>query len=200
MKLLGYEKSTFNFVNKLHLDCHANSRILDVGCGTGVVGLSLMSKFPQSTLLATDTHKKLLHQVTANAKKYGLDVSRISLGLSDITLPDKVTLTHDSLSLLQPNHFDIVSASSVIGYSKNQERTIKKLLSLIKPGGYFINMEMNEHLLGRWISHGYHYPMMPLLNMTKIIESERFHVESIPLTMRCFPTNITRICFIAQKQ
>ncbi len=198
MRLLGYDRSISNFIKKLNVHCPVDSKILDVGCGTGVVGLSLMEKIPKASLLATDLDQRLLHQVMANAKEYRLDKSRVSVGLSDVTSPDNVTLT-DSSILLKQKHFDIVSASGTIGYSKNQEKTIRKLLSLIKPGGYFIDMEMNEHLFARLVAYRYQYSIMSISNMKRIIESEGYSVEIIPLTFKNFPANLTRLCIIAQR-
>ncbi len=200
VKISGFERGMANFIKDLNLNCPANSRILDCGCGTGVVGISLMRKFQRSTLLATDSDKRFLRQTITNAKKGGFVKSRISMGFSDITSPDKVRLPNSSLILLRPQSFDIVSVGGAIGYSKNQKKTIKTLLSLIKPGGYFINLELNEGILGKWISKRYHYPIMPLVKIKSIIENEGYRLLSIPFSIRDFPANLTRTCFIAKIQ
>ena len=199
MKLLCYERAISRFIDDLDLKCKKNSRILDVGCGTGIIGLQLIEKFQNSTLLATDAQEKFLYETIANAKKKRISKDRISVGISDITTPDKVKILDDYSVSLKKESFDIVSFSGVVGYSKNQKESIITLLSLIKPNGYLIDLEMNEKPVGKWIASRYHYNVMSLIEMIKLIEDERYEVFRIPLSLKYFPANLTRIGIVAKK-
>jgi len=199
MQICGFEKSISKFVNDLDLELKDNNKILEVGCGTGVIGLQLIEKFPKSTLFATDILEKFLYQTIHNAEKRGISKDKISVAISDISTPDKVTLLDNSSNYLEKESFDIVCVGATIGYSKNKEETIKKLLDLIKPKGYLINLEMNEWIIGKLTSDEYQYSNIPLTEMKKIIEEMGHEVSFIPLSMKYFPTNLTRIGMVVRK-
>ncbi|MDD5547402.1 MAG: class I SAM-dependent methyltransferase [Candidatus Pacebacteria bacterium] len=198
-KILGVERGIDNFLKETDFDCQNDIKILEVGCGNGAIGLHLLKRFPKSTLLATDIEENSLKELIKNFKKQGVDNNRISVGLSDITTPDEFKSLNNSVSHLNPQSFDVVCAGGVIGYSKNQPETIKKLLNLIKPGGYFIDIEMNDKFLGKFIGSQYNYPIMPLKKIKKLIENEGYKVSIIPFSERHFPANLSRCGIIARK-
>ncbi len=197
MKALGFERSISSFIESLDLDHPNDARILDVGCGTGIIGLTLMQDRPESTLVATDLNSDLLHQTRLNAKERGINESRITLGISDITNPREAKSINIPSKQLNIEKFDIVSTGAAIGYSQNQENTLKILLNMVKPNGYFINIEMNEQFFGRITSRKYCYPIIPLSDMKEIIENAGFTVTSIPVDR--FPARLTRTCYIARR-
>ncbi|MDM8566753.1 methyltransferase domain-containing protein [Candidatus Halobeggiatoa sp. HSG11] len=197
MKILGFERSISNFILSLNLEYPSDSKILDVGCGTGIIGLTLMNERPNSTLIATDLNSDLLLRTKQNAKKMGIEESRITLGMSDISQPNKAKSITNPSTFLEIDKFDIVSIGATIGYSKSQETTITTLLDMVKHNGYFINIEMNENLIGKLVSKKYCYPILPLSKMENIIKSCGFNVTSVPIST--FPANLTRVCYIARK-
>ncbi|MBI5390250.1 methyltransferase domain-containing protein [Candidatus Woesearchaeota archaeon] len=199
MRILGYESGISRFIDNLNLKCQTNSKILDIGCGTGVIGLQLITKFPKSTLMATDIQENFLHELITNTKKRGINNQKISVGISNIATPTKVMLLDGSSVSLNRESFDIVSVGATIGYSKDPKKTIRALLGLIKPGGYFINLEMNEKFIGRWTSSRYHYSNISLTEMKQIIENEGHNVSVLPISVKYFPTNLTRVGILVQK-
>ncbi len=199
MKLFGFERSISSFVEKLEISCSNEADILDVGCGTGVVGLSLAKNIPKSKLLLTDLNSSLLIQAISNAQKAGIFNARITTGISDISMPRKIKLADDSEICLQENKFDVVSVGAAIGYSKDQENTIIELLSLVKKGGYFLNIEMNDGYIGSLVSSRYKYPIIPIHKMQRIITSQGFSLIDVPLSINYFPANFTRKCMLAKK-
>ncbi|MBW3017961.1 class I SAM-dependent methyltransferase [Candidatus Woesearchaeota archaeon] len=198
--MLGYERGINHFIEKISLDCPKNCRILDIGCGTGIIGLKLMEIFPDSTLLATDIEKNFLLETIKNAKKRKLSTNRISVGISDVSHPKKIEFLDNQSELLKKQSFDIVCAGASIGYSKRQEHTIKELLSLIKPGGYFINIEMNEKHFGKKLSEKYSYKPLPLDNIKKIISDEGCEVSAVSFSLKEFPAGLSRHGIVARKK
>jgi release factor glutamine methyltransferase len=61
------------------------SRILDVGTGSGVIALSLAAKFPNAKITATDISEDALALARENAKRLGL-TSRIEFLKGDLLL------------------------------------------------------------------------------------------------------------------
>ncbi len=200
MNLLGFDRQISHFMDDLVLDHPNVENILDVGCGTGVMGLQLAQRFSGATLLATDIQERFLQGVMSNSEKMGIGQDRISVGLSDISTPSDVTLVPGDSVMLEKESFDLISVGAVIGYSKDQSGTIRALLNLVKPGGTLINLEMNERLMGRWTSHRYEYDVMPLNKMEATMVGEGCVVSMLPLSLTYFPASATRIGILAVKK
>ena len=60
IKVFGFKRSISQFVEGLNLDHPSDAKILDVGCGTGVIGLALMKNRQDSILVATDLNTDFL--------------------------------------------------------------------------------------------------------------------------------------------
>ena len=100
------------------------------------MGLTLMSRAPQSTLVATDLHTDLLEDARQNAIAHGVDPARITIGVSDVSHPEDVRSLNGSAVHMTARRFDIVATGAVIGYARDEERSLMTLLDMVKPGGY----------------------------------------------------------------
>jgi len=193
LKLLGYERGISHFIERLELECREEARILDLGCGSGVVGLTLLERFPRATLLATDIEPNFLKAMLANARERGIDESRITVGVADVSDPDRVTLLDGTVVNLDRNSFDIVSLGAMLAYSKNPAETIRRLLDLIRPGGYLVNLEMNRRALGRFVAWIYSYRPVPTDDIRELIEGRGHSFTDMPFSITDFPANLTRV-------
>jgi ubiquinone/menaquinone biosynthesis C-methylase UbiE len=198
MKNLGFDASIADFIKKLPLVDGCYKNILDAGCGTGSIGLTLAQRYPQSSVMFTDINKNLLSSVIDNAEKKGISSKRLSFAQADISSPKQLTLQTNQESRLSDADFDIVATGAVIGYSQNPKSTLEALLSLVKPKGYFINIEMNQGFLGKAVSKKYQYPVMALTEMETIIQSNGFELMLIDIDT--FPAKLTRMCYVARKR
>jgi len=199
MKFLGYESGIDRFLRGLNLQCPDDCRILDVGCGTGLVGLHFLERFPDSTLQATDLEPNFLQATLANAGKRRLDQRRISVGVSNVSSPQNLTALDGTPSTLTYNSFHLVCLGAVVGYADNTEDSIRKLLQLLVPGGYLINLEMNESPTGRFVSRRYHYRNIPLQRMQDVISDAGCEVSVTKLRLTHLPAKFTRTAIIARK-
>jgi 2-polyprenyl-3-methyl-5-hydroxy-6-metoxy-1,4-benzoquinol methylase len=197
IKLFGFERSLARFLRQIDMPLPPGAALLEVGCATGIMGLTLMQRSAGSTLVATDLHRDLLDEVRLNAMAHGIDPARLTLGVSDISHPEVATSLNGSPVSLAQRTFDVVVTGAVIGYARDEEQSLHTLLDMVKPGGYFLNIEMNENFIGRTTSRRYHYPVMPLAQMEQIITRHGFNVRRIPV--RTFPARLTRICYLARK-
>lgn len=198
LKLFGFEAGINRFLDRLELACPEGCRILDIACGSGIVGLNLLERFPGSTLLATDLERNFLKETQANARERGIDPARITVGLSDLTRPRQVDLLDGGSVTLEDGSFDIVCVGGALGYSKDVEASLEALLGLLKPGGYFINLEMNTKPVGKVIAALYDYRVMPLQEMKALIERAGGEADIVPFGLRDFPANLTRVGLVGR--
>jgi len=63
------------------------TRVLDVGCGSGVLGLSLKYLKPELAVALIDTSEEAVKQTKINAKQLGLNVSIKRMDLRAVTAP-----------------------------------------------------------------------------------------------------------------
>ena len=199
MNVFGYECQISRFIKNLDLGGKEAKSMLDAGCGTGVIGLQLLKKFPKSKLLATDIQERFLQMTLKNSKRKGISRDRISVGLSDISSPTKVKILNGASRSLKKESFDIVSVGAAIGYSDNPKKTLKELLKLVKPGGYLLDIEMNEKLTGKWVASRYQYNNIPLDDIIKFAEDQGHEASFIPFSAKYFPVNLTRIGILVVK-
>lgn len=66
----------------------ANLKIIDFGCGSGCIGLTLLSYFPKANLISVDINQKALNISKRNAKKIGVK-DRVTFLYKDISTIDR---------------------------------------------------------------------------------------------------------------
>ena len=197
VKVLGIERSLARFLEQLDQKLPPDASILDVACGTGMIGLTLIARCPRGTLVATDLNRDLLEAARQNALEHGVNGHRLMLGVSDISQPDVVAPLNGTSNSVTLEQFDVVATGAAIGYSRDREHTIETLLKMVKPGGCFLNIEMNETFIGKATSRRYHYPQLTHAQLDRVAAREGFVVTEVPI--RTFPARLTRTCYIARR-
>ncbi|MFO8016729.1 MAG: methyltransferase domain-containing protein [Candidatus Woesearchaeota archaeon] len=200
MKFLGYDLQMGRFIQDLDLNGMKECRILDVGCGTGTLGLRLLKRFPGSKLISTDIQERFLHGITKKRRKEGISREKISTGILDVSRPEMIKFLDDTPSRLEEESFDIISIGGVIGYSKDHKKTLKRLLRLTRPGGYIIDLEMNNGPVGKYIARRYHYETPEADEMKRFIEKGGHEFSRVPIPAKYFPINLTREGMIIRKK
>ena len=199
MKSLGYESSIDRFLRSLDFPLAGGSRILDAGCGTGLLGLHFMQRIAGATLHATDLERNFLAATLANANVRGIDPERITVGVADISSPKKMTLLNNSVLNLDDSSFDLICIGAVVGYASDTESSLQGLIDLLAPGGRLINIEMNESLTGRFVSNRYHYKNISLQRMQSIMQNAGCEVTAMKFKLKHLPAKFTRTAMVAHK-
>jgi tRNA (cmo5U34)-methyltransferase len=107
---------------------------LDLGCGDGILGASILGTFPQSRGVLADFSEPMLEEAREQLKEYAGQLVFENLDYGE---PDWV-------NRMQPHGpFDaIVSGYSIHHQPDDRKRVIyEEIFSLLKPGGWFINIE-----------------------------------------------------------
>jgi len=200
LKSFGFSRSLDRFLKTLTLQCPSDCRILDAGCGTGLLGLHFLERFPLATLQATDLEPNFLAAMLTNADKRGIKRQRISSAVADISHPGQLTSLDGVQTTLPAASFDLICTGAVVGYANDTEASIRQLIKLLSPGGYFVNVEMNEQRVGKFVSHRYHYHNISLARVQSLMCEEDCEVSVATLSFRHFPAKLTRTAIVGRKK
>lgn len=112
------------------------SKILDIGCGTGLLSLKLLEK-ADCHVIGIDNSEEMMAIFQDKIKKLGLG--------SNVTckLMDAESVKFDD------NTFDIVVSSVVLHHLKNKLAPLKKFYKILKPCGIFIIGEIDMDTTGK---------------------------------------------------
>ncbi|MDD5567604.1 MAG: methyltransferase domain-containing protein [Candidatus Omnitrophica bacterium] len=131
-------------------DC---DKVLDIGCGTGLLSLRLLQKAGCS-ITGIDISEEMLAIFKGKIKESGLE-QKIESRLMDI----------DSLNF-KNNTFDAAVSSVVLHHLKDKPKALKKIYKLLKPGGLFVIGEVDMD------STGSHADTKRLQRMLRVLEQE----------------------------
>jgi ubiquinone/menaquinone biosynthesis C-methylase UbiE len=104
-------------------DPRSGQRVLDVGCGTGTLALSLKARAPETEVIGLDADPEILDRARANAREAELDV-RFDRALAT-ELP------------FEDGSFDMVVSTLFFHHltSADKRRTAKEIARVLKSGG-----------------------------------------------------------------
>jgi len=199
MKSFGYERGIDRFLRGISLQHSGKFRILDAGCGTGLMGLHLLQRSPDAELLATDLEPNFLKETLANARRRGIDGRQIQVGVANISRPHLITTLEREPITLADESFGIICVGAVLGYADDTEIAIRQLARLLAPGGTLINLEMNESPAGRLVSRRYQYRTISLSRIQEILRDTGCIVTGTNLSLLHLPAKLTRTAIIARK-
>jgi ubiquinone biosynthesis O-methyltransferase len=107
----------------------AGRRILDVGCGDGVLALELAERGAQVT--GVDTSARMIAAARERAKRAGHDVT------FEVASAEALPFS--------PGTYDAVVAITILCFVEDAARTLREICRVLKPGGHLIIGE-----LGKW--------------------------------------------------
>lgn len=111
------------------------SKVLDAGCGNGDFSIPAARK--ARAVYAVDFSSEMLAELRERARKAGAKNVK--------------TFKRDLAKLgFQNGFFDLAFSFSTVYYIREQERTIKEIARVLKPGGLFVVDVGNARSLGAW--------------------------------------------------
>lgn len=112
---------------KAHLHASTNLKILEVGCGTGLLGSNFLDG--KNKILGIDTSKDML-EVFDQKFKGDLNIRSKFLNLEEQDLDEK--------------NFDLILSSMAFHHLKNPDMVLKKLKNLLSPSGLIAIVDLDE--------------------------------------------------------
>jgi ubiquinone/menaquinone biosynthesis C-methylase UbiE len=101
-----------------------NDCVLDFACGTGITTIEIAKKVER--VIAIDISQNMIDIASQKAHKSA--VSNIEFLVTDIFE-----------ERLKPEFFDVVMAFNILQYCEDEEKVMKRIYDLLKPGGIFLS-------------------------------------------------------------
>lgn len=120
-KLLGMDRAHARLLDQAALE--PNHRVLDVGCGTGTLAVTIKRRYPEVQVVGVDPDVKALARARRKAARAGVAV-QFDQGFSDaLGYADAV--------------FDRVFSSMMFHHvaRRDRENTLREIRRVLKPGG-----------------------------------------------------------------
>lgn len=123
-RVIGKKNFTYrNLIEILEKYVNDENKILDIGCGSGVISLFLASRGKQ--VLGIDISRSSINACREGAK---------NLGLKEKAVFKVVDFPREKLN----RKFDIVICSEVLEHIEEDEKAVEEIYNLLTPGGLLI--------------------------------------------------------------
>ncbi len=199
LALLGFERGVTRFLDRLNLEVPSSARLLDAGCGTGLVALWALCRFPASRALAFDRDRRML-AVAGRATEGRPDLAtRLQLAEGDLQNPRHLRGLDGQAILVEERTFDIVAVSGALEHVP-LEPTITRLRALLQSGGLLLILAVRRGWLGSLLSRVYRFQTYEPGQITDALRRAGLvgiHVRH--LEPRDFPANLTRVAILAHR-
>lgn len=128
-----------------------DERLLDAGCGTGMMALRIAARFPGCTVHGIDVSPKMLEVARLDAEKQGLDVDFQIGSITDLPHIDDafdVVITN-----IMYHHLDLTE----------KRQAVSEIARVLRPGGRYVSAEFGpraHNALQRHLAKG-EYTLYP---------------------------------------
>jgi len=188
-KVNRYGRSIENYLRAHPLPLPPDARILDAGCGTGLLTLSLLRVLKRPA------------RITA------LDLSASSLVAARRGLRETISNKRHQVEFTQANvlalpfadgSFDLVVTSGALEYVP-LEAGMQELARVLRPGGYLIHLPVRPSLASTVLEWMFHFKSHPPHKVTETTTCY-FHILSHYRFPPLDPIGWTKTTVLAQKQ
>lgn len=200
LTITGFRRGVENFLDRLGLDFPPRARLLDAGCGTGLMARWLAKRFPNVSIIAADIDARMLREMERIVAREGIDSDRITIAQSDLRTPEQLHLLRSQETVVVPeNYFDGIVVSGALEHVP-LEPAVARLGKLLKPGGIFLNIGLRRSPAGAMLGMMYGAKPYRIAQLRRACERAGFEdIQVIRLSVEDFPANLSRIAIMARK-
>ena len=201
LTLSGFKRGIENFLERQNLRLPHHPKILDAGCGTGLVARYLARRYPDAEIYASDIDLKMLREMERMIEREGIERRRFIIAEGDLTSPAKIRNIQNRQTIAVPeNYFDTIVTSAALEHAPLYE-TVSAIQRILKPGGTFLNIGMRDNPAGAILGMMYHCRPYQISEMRRACEQAGFDdIRLLRLKAEDFPANLSRVAIIARKK
>jgi ubiquinone/menaquinone biosynthesis C-methylase UbiE len=174
--------------------------VLDAGCGTGVLALWFLRRFPQARVIAFDLDPRMLALLWRSARRREADLDRLTIARGDLRQPARVRPLAGAGQLeLGDRSFDLIAVGAALEHVPLAE-TLAELRRLLRPDGRILILGVRAGRIAALLGRLYRFRAYPIAQFRQALERTGFtDVQIQPLGPRDFPANLTRIAILARR-
>ncbi|MEK7528844.1 MAG: class I SAM-dependent methyltransferase [Patescibacteria group bacterium] len=173
----GYKKALIHFIQRVPLPTE-KLKILDAGCGTGLVSFALAEKYSNIEIIGFDYSQKMIEAAEKINKKHKFKNIKFYIGNLE-----NINRLHDlknKKKILAANSFDLIFVAGALEYT-DLSKGIGELTKFLKIRGSFYNIAVKNNWKGELLGHFMGFTPYAKI---KIIESFKMNglkrIEEIP--------------------
>ncbi|MCX8667205.1 methyltransferase domain-containing protein [Acetobacteraceae bacterium B3987] len=117
-------------------------RILEFGCGTGLLSRELVSSFPEAEFHLTDIAPTMLDRTRRHLAQLPVAPTALHMYVMDGENPQPQGIPDEG--------FDLITSSLCLQWFEDRTRAFSRLVSLLRPGGWLMVSTLLEHSLHEW--------------------------------------------------
>ncbi|MBI4132671.1 MAG: methyltransferase domain-containing protein [Candidatus Sungbacteria bacterium] len=201
LTLTGFKRGVEKFLGRLEWPLPSCPKILDAGCGTGLMSIWFAKRLPDAAILAFDIDANMLREMEEIVEREEISRERLVIALGDLTNPNYLHIrgTHE-LAAIPENHFDAIVVSGALEHVPLAP-TVERLVRLLKPGGIFFNLGVRRNPAGAVLGMVYRFRPYRLTELRRACEQAGLEdIRVIRLSVEDFPANLSRIAILARRK
>lgn len=199
LRVAGFKRGVEQFLDRMELVLPAGARVLDGGCGTGLISLWLLRRFADVHVTAFDIDRKMLAVAARRARRLRGVRGRLTLAEGDLAAPRRLRGVRGEPVVLTEESFDLIVIGAALEHVPLAQ-TLEGLYGLLKPGGLFLNLGVRDAGAAVVLGAVYHFRPYRTGELLDALQGAGFSDASVaPLPLRDFPANLTRIAVSAVK-
>lgn len=197
----GFKRGIENFLDRLDIRLPPRPKVLDAGCGTGLITRYLARRFPDARIVASDIDTAMLGEMTRLIAAEGLVRERFAIAEGDLAAPERIRLFPTGQGVIvSDNYFHAVFVSGALEHAP-LAKSVGRLARLLKPGGTFFNLGVRRNPAGAVLGMVYRFRPYTLAEMREACEEAGLgDIQVVRLAAEDFPANLSRVAITAKKR
>ncbi len=197
----GFKRGVENFLDRVELTFPPSPKILDAGCGTGLMTRYLARRFVDARILAVDIDRNMLSEMARIIQGEGTGTAKVVVAEGDLASPERIRLFGTGQQVaVSESYFDAIFVSGALEHVA-LEGSIRRLARLLKPGGTFFNLGVRRNPAGAVLGMVYRFRPYTLPEMRQACEAaDLADIQMLNLAAEDFPANLSRVAITAKKR
>lgn len=196
MNVVRHEATRTNLLRSLPLPeaLPRDAKVLDIGCGTGLVTQFLLAKYPLIDITGLDVAEKMLDIHHRRYPEVPLVVGDFNKGTDFCSFPDRQSVR------LPHNYYDLVISAGALSEYGQPEVCLPWCYQLLKPKGTLINIGVHKNIFGEVTGKLWKFkPLSSYAFIQACKEAGFSNPHLITASWQTFPKNFTDYTVRAEK-